>query len=447
MGRLRSDWLPAGALTLCLFLLYNANGREIPSYDSQPAKYTAIELATRGTLRLNHVVGRIPALAERPGFALDRRGNYRSAYPLPSALAAAGVAWGLAKLHLLDLSSPIAAAVVAKLTASMLTALAAAAAFFCARAVLPVVPALLVAFGFGAGTNMWAAVSQTLWQQETALCALMIAIAMLMAPNLTRLRALLVVCLLALAAAARPQLAPCIAVLAVSVVARLGVRVGSILILTPLAAAAAVVMGLNTVWFGHLLGAVPRLEALHAGVHFVPGSLTASVQAGMLGLLISPSRGLLVFSPIVAIAAVGASRLTQGGWTSERPERRWCAAAIAVQFLLYSTYSVWWGGHTFGPRYALDALPMMVPLGADGVEIVGRHATGRALAIIALVWSVAAAGTGAFVYPSEAWNSDPTEIDRAHGRLWDWRDPQLLRCWQTGPSPQNFDLVRYWRYR
>jgi hypothetical protein len=236
-------------------------------------------------------------------------------------------------------------------------------------------------------------------------------------------------------------------VLAVSVVARLGVRVGSILILTPLAAAAAVVIGLNTVWFGHLLGAVPRLEALHAGVHFVPGSLTASVPAGMLGLLISPSRGLLVFSPIVAIAAVGASRLTQGGWTSERPERRWCAAAIAVQFLLYSTYSVWWGGHTFGPRYALDALPMMVPLGADGVEIVGRHATGRALAIIALVWSVAAAGTGAFVYPSEAWNSDPTEIDRAHGRLWDWRDPQLLRCWQTGPSPQNFDLVRYWRYR
>jgi len=28
------------------------------------------------------------------------------------------------------------------------------------------------------------------------------------------------------------------------------------------------------------------------------------------------------------------------------------------------------------------------------------------------------------------------------GNLWDWRDPQILRTWQNGRSPLNFDPFR-----
>jgi hypothetical protein len=64
----------------------------------------------------------------------------------------------------------------------------------------------------------------------------------------------------------------------------------------------------------------------------------------------------------------------------------------------------------------------------------------KVAAVIALAWSVAAAAIGAFAYPHEQWNTSPADVDRHHQRLWEWRDPQILRCWQAGPSPQNFSL-------
>ena len=36
--------------------------------------------------------------------------------------------------------------------------------------------------------------------------------------------------------------------------------------------------------------------------------------------------------------------------------------------------------------------------------------------------------------------TDPVDVDTNHERLWDWRDSQIVRCWQRGFSPQNFAL-------
>jgi hypothetical protein len=63
-----------------------------------------------------------------------------------------------------------------------------------------------------------------------------------------------------------------------------------------------------------------------------------------------------------------------------------------------------------------------------------------ALGAAALAWSIAVAATGAFVYPHDRWNTDPVSVDRHHERLWDWSDPQIVRCWKAGPSPVNFTL-------
>jgi hypothetical protein len=57
-----------------------------------------------------------------------------------------------------------------------------------------------------------------------------------------------------------------------------------------------------------------------------------------------------------------------------------------------------------------------------------------------LFWSVLLAGTGAFVFPNERWNSSPVDVDRHHERLWDWRDLQFQRCWTAGPDPRNFSI-------
>lgn len=437
MGRRPRDLTIASAIACCMFALFNANGREIPSYDSQPAKYSAIELARRGTLRLNYVVGRTPELAARPAFVVDRAGNYRSAYPVASALAAGAVAWVLSATRLIDLDAPLAPALVAKVTASLLAAIAVALAFLGARRRLPARYAFWVAIGLGLGTNMWASVSQTLWQQETALLALIGAVSMLGRLSLTTFDAVTSATLLGIAGAARPQLAPTVSVLAISIVARLGVRWRSVLALLPIVAAVAAVMGLNIWWFGHPLGPVLRLEAMHGSVHRVGGTFSTDIWDGMLGLLASPNRGLLVFSPIALVAVGSARALIREGWKSDL---RWCGVAVAVQLLFYASYAVWWGGHTYGPRYALDALPTLIPLASTGLLAVVARTPLIFAGLAALTWSVAVAATGAFEYPAGQWNSLPLDVDRHHERLWDWSDPQVLRCWRAGPSPQNFAL-------
>jgi hypothetical protein len=108
--------------------------------------------------------------------------------------------------------------------------------------------------------------------------------------------------------------------------------------------------------------------------------------------------------------------------------------------VFYSLYTVWWAGHTYGPRYALDVLPPLVPLAIAGFPVVTRSRVLTGIAILALAWSVTVSAAGAFIYPAEQWNTDPTEVDRYHERLWDWRDSQIARTFRSHPSPQNFDL-------
>jgi len=417
------------------FLLFSANGREIGSYDSQPAKYLGVEIARHPTLSLGHVVGRIPALAERPAFVRDRHGNYRSAYPLPSALAAGGVAWTLSKLGVVDLEAPLAASLIAKLTASALTALTIAFALLTASRRVSFAHAAFIAVALGAGTNLWAAVSQTLWQQETALCALMAAVLLLADPSPTVRHVIGVGMLLGIAGWARPQLAPVVAVLALSMPVRFGRR--AIIGLIPLACLALLAIGINVSWFGHPLGAVPALESLHPVVHRTSGSVSTSPWLAAAGLLVSPSRGLLVFSPVLAFAVCGLPAARGEGWGSDLA---WCVVAAVSEFVAYSFYQVWWGGHTFGPRYMLDVLPLLVPLAAAGLPSIVRHPAGASVAALALAWSIGVAALGAFVYPADLWNTDPASVDLYHERLWDWRDSQVVRAARAGWNPSNFTL-------
>lgn len=424
------------------FLLFMANGREIPSYDSQSAKFLAIEIATRHSLSLGHVVGRIPALGDRPAFVRDRHGNYRTAYPLPSALAAGAVAWTLATAGVVDPRAPLAAPFVAKLTASVLTAVAVGLAFLTAQRRVPVPHAALIAIALGAGTNLWAGVSQTLWQQETALCALMGAALILARAGLTGRHFLGAGALLGLAGWARPQVAPIVLVLAISMVVRAGR--GALAGWIPIVCAAAIAIAINLAWFGHPLGAVPSLEALHETVHGASGSVSTTPWISAAGLLVSPSRGLFVFSPVVLFAAFGFPVARREGWSSDLA---WCVAAAAAQFAAYSFYQVWWGGHTFGPRYALDVLPPLVPVAAAGFPAIVRRRAVAALAAVCLAWSIGAAALGAFVYPADGWNTDPLNVDTAHRRLWDWRDCQLRRAAHAGWNQQNFALFSRYAFR
>ena len=429
-----SDRLAGVVLLAGLFALYNANGREIGNYDSQPTKYAARELLLRGTLTLNYVVGATPQLRERPAFVAARDGRYRSAYSPVPAIAAAAICWPLWQAGIIDIRAPLGANMIAKFSASLLTAAAVTVAFFTARRYTSTRRALFVAAALGVGTGYWSTTSQTLWQHETTAFGLSLAVFGFTAPALGLAPLSISAAGLALAGTSRPQLAPAVAVLLLGMFVRAGWQ-RAILPALIVAAAAGALITAHLQWFGSLLGGMPSLEALHPRVHATETTFNLNGE-GFAGLWIAPNRGLLIFSPIVLGAAVGIRHMLHDDW---RGAARWCALAALAQYALYGAYAVWWGGHTYGPRYMLDVLPFLVPLAAAvGTRRLSRPA--MAVLSLALAWSLAVAALGAFVFPHERWNLMPEDVDRHHQRLWNWSDSQIRRAWRAGGSPQNFSL-------
>ena len=433
----RRDGVTAAALVLTLLVAYNLNGREIGSYDTQATKFAARELLLHGTLDVDRVVAAQPAYASRWGFILAADGHYRSIYsPVPSIMAAV-IAWPFCKTGVIDVRAPLAPGLMAVMAASLLVALAVAMGFAAARKRVSRVRALWIALGLGLGTGFWNTASQTLWQTESAVFGLALAVLAFAAPrDRIGLRGAAAIAIgLGLAGVTRPQLAPLIAVMLIGTCARSRPR-DAIAALLLLGAFAAAICATNLRWFGSVLGALPLLQEINSQVHATGASFGATLE-GAAGLLVSPNRGLVVFSPIVLIALAGIRAAVSEGW---RGPLFWCVAALAAQFALYSTYAVWWGGHTYGPRYLIDVLPLAVPLAAAAMSRPAIAPSAKLLAAAALVWSMAVAATGAFCYPHDMWNTDPLDVDRHHRRLWEVSDTQIRRCWTRGVSPQNFSL-------
>jgi hypothetical protein len=432
--RVSSPALRALLVGLGVFLAFNANGREIGTYDSQPTKYAARQLALRGTLALDEIVTLLPPLKERPGFVLARDGHWRTRYPLAPVLPAAAMGAVLHRIGVVNLEVLYSSNIVAKLTASALVALAVVFAFLCARRYVGDGLAALVALGLGLGTGLWPTASQTLWQVDSVVASLAGATLLLHSRwRNDRLRSFAIGALLGFALTSRMQVLPAVVVLFTYCVTRKDLSVRWVLM--PLVACIAAMMWGNVIWLGNPIGGATAMEQLHPLVHATQGSLNHRPWEGLAGLLVSPNRGLIVFSPIVLITLPGAA----GAWRSRQTTAAFaCLLAGVVQIVAYSFYSVWWGGHTYGPRYLLDVLPLLVPAGALGAAVAAQRPSTSAAALVFTAASVAIAAVGAFGYPAERWNNDPLEIDTHHERLWDWRDLQIVRCWQTGQSPQNY---------
>jgi hypothetical protein len=62
----------------------------------------------------------------------------------------------------------------------------------------------------------------------------------------------------------------------------------------------------NLSYFGELTGGQAELEQLHRDIHHLPGPWSGKLVEGALGTLISPSRGLFIYTPWVALALAAA---------------------------------------------------------------------------------------------------------------------------------------------
>jgi hypothetical protein len=165
----------------------------------------------------------------------------------------------------------------------------------------------------------------------------------------------------------------------------------------------------------------------------------AHVPVALVGNLVSPSRGLFVFTPAVLFALAGLWL-----WWRDRRERPWAillASIFGGHYLLISFYEHWFGGHGYGPRYFADLAPLLIlPIAAFLVERPGK-ALGTVFAMACAI-SVFMHSQGAWCWPCQEWDHKPREIGETQWRLWDWGDPMFLRGFQPEralaepPSPE-----------
>jgi len=305
--------------------------------------------------------------------------------------------------------------------------------------------ALVMAFG----TTAWSVASRALWQHGPSLLALFAALWLVL-----RLRD--EVLSPERSGTAPPWIAPALgAILAAAVITR-----------PTNAVCAAAILGWVAWCRRERLGptvlggvAVAALGALVVGVlglgvpppYYAASRITVSVDSlvAFAANLVSPSRGLLISTPVVLLALPGA-------WLWwRRPADRPLVVALGAWTIgvvvAVSAFTQWWAGHTFAARFTTETLPALFLLAIPAVDACAlrrsdaseprsdqattalapawmRSRIALVLVVVLALWSVSFHAIGAWSRQTSCWNEGPVDVDDRPARVWSVRDAQVGRA-------------------
>lgn len=132
-----------------------------------------------------------------------------------------------------------------------------------------------------------------------------------------------------------------------------------------------------------------------------PGLWQTPLYVGAAGLLLSPARGLLVYSPVVLVGLWGMGRVWRGRkWVELRPLS---LAAVAL-FLPAAKRFDWWGGWSYGYRPIMETVTLLAFLAIPMVAWVGARRWRLAAVGVLAVWSLGTQAVGALAYDVRGWN-------------------------------------------
>ncbi|HYG63574.1 MAG TPA: hypothetical protein VEL74_13415 [Thermoanaerobaculia bacterium] len=386
----RGDLGTALLLALLAFLVYNANLRLIATGDSLPARFLPFAVWTEGSLYLDPVLKVTVRDHPAPYWILRTRdGHIGSMYPVvapllvtplyaPAVLYLDAKGWNDERLARIG-------KIMEKVSASVVASVCVALMYLALRRRAGRPMALLLTLAFALGTNTWMTSSQALWQHGVTELLLLAAL---------------------LCFTGRPSWA-----VLVTAGAACGLLIANRLADAPLAAAlaafspfwarrrwpvfaaaAAVPLALlvtyNLSTFGLLGGGYAVVLREKGG-----GFFSFPILPGLAGLLMSPGKGLFVFSPFLAALPVF--------WRRTVADERYrlltlcLAGGVLLELLAYSRID-WRGGSSYGPRYLSSMLPVVVWMLPPVVAALGRM--GRAVFLVLVLFSAGVQAIGAFCY-------------------------------------------------
>ena len=158
---------------------------------------------------------------------------------------------------------------------------------------------------------------------------------------------------------------------------------------------------------------------------------------GLYGLILSPGKGLLWYTPLF-IAALAA---WPAFFRRHRSEALLAAAVVVSNVVFYASWYLWWGGHGWGPRFLVTILPFATLPLAEALEAARRSrlvAAGlAALAVVSVAVQLLGVAVDFNLYLEEVY----AELGLYHpATLFDPAYSPLLRQ-IAYVRPENLDLA------
>lgn len=321
-----------------------------------------------------------------------------------------------------------------KLAAAISTALGVVIFYLCTRLKFNAFTALTTTFIYAFATNTWSTSAQGLWQHGfTNLAILCVLLCLLKAnrlENSPKRKILLVVA--GIFCGFLPSIRPTnlLYVIPIITYALFTYRQSAIFLVMGLSSSLLSVAW-NIYYFGFslkglVLGGYAKLNS--TGYHELSWQQFKKSTAG---LLLSPSRGFLVYTPIALFALPGAYQVFKRRFAPDEQLVSCLAIGGLLLFLQYCFYNQWWAGWCYGPRFMTDLLAVacfliayFLAYGLKQISQTNRVVSNIIISLFFVLASYSVFTQVVGTFGMTEWNAIPVNSD---SRLWTWQDNPIQR--------------------
>jgi hypothetical protein len=445
-------------LFIFIYTIYNLNGRTIGCGDTAPASLLPFSILDNHNLYLDQFFPYFQNAWHPPYFVIDVRGHYLSLYPIVLPILITPfymIIYIFLKLghYPIDMLNPgfvLIVSIMEKLMASMIASISAIFVYFSMKELLNNKIALITVFIYAFATNTWTISSQGLWQHGLVELLLASSIYLVIVNEKDQSNRNIV--LLGVFSGIFIFNRPVESILLIPIiyyVLKLNDR-RILCYFTFIILSSLPFVYYNLYYFGNLFGGYNSL------LNLFNFDTTSSIR--FIGLLLSPSRGLIIYTPILILSILGYFRISKIPNLRIRNFLKIAALSILLQIIIYSNFIIWWAGWSYGPRFLTGMLPFLIIYVGLYLNdyiinqyIDKKFVVGMIVILFLLFYSLFVQIVGAFYYPNGNWDGFPNSVDiKPEERVWNIHDTQIIRSFSAGMiAPTNpMDYIRYiWQSR
>lgn len=310
------------------------------------------------------------------------------------------------------------------LIAALLMSISTVIIYTIAFDVIPFHWAITVAVAFAFGTQIWSTASRALWTNTWSIFfASILAIFMIRVKHLGLYEQILIGTILSWSYFTRPQSFIMIVFVVIYFFLLFKYKIAAIVIT-------------GCIWLAAFILYSMTLYGTFLPNYCLTNSSAFSLNfEGLAGVLVSPSRGICVYIPIIIFVFFLVVYFRK---YIKMKLMLYLSSAVYITYTLFiSSFVCWWGGHSFGPRLLSDVTPWLAVISIVGIDAMLRwkeminpskrkYVSILAFGSILLALSVFINFRGATSSATTCWNVTPYNIDHSSIQRWNWAYPQFL---------------------